>query len=116
MEMADRVVVIDRGRVQQVGSPLELYEHPTNAFVMSFVGPVTPFGGTLVRPHDVEIQPVAPDPSWQPAVIERVARLGFEVRVELTLLDGQQVWSQIALVELNRLGLFPGMKVFVRAA
>src|SRR6476660_9339647 len=49
MEVADRVVVMDHGRVQQVGTPPELYEHPANAFVMSFVGPVNQLDGAFVR-------------------------------------------------------------------
>src|SRR5215468_549790 len=47
MEVADRVAVLDHGKVQQAGSPRELYEHPANAFVMSFVGPVNHFDGAL---------------------------------------------------------------------
>ena len=57
MDVADRVVVMDHGRLQQVGSPRELYEQPANAFVMSFIGPVNHLDGAFVRPHDMLIHP-----------------------------------------------------------
>ena len=55
MEVADSIVVMADGKVEQVGSPDELYEAPANDFVMSFLGPVTTLGGRLVRPHDLEL-------------------------------------------------------------
>jgi len=118
MEVADRVVVMDHGRVQQVGSPRELYEQPANAFVMSFVGPVNHVDGTFVRPHDVLIHPIrAGRPmAGQEAVVERLTHLGFEVRVELTLAEGGgRLWSQITRGDLERLGLEPHQRVYVEA-
>jgi sulfate/thiosulfate transport system ATP-binding protein len=53
MEVADRIAVMDQGRIQQVGPPREIYEHPVNQFVMSFIGPVNRLGQTWVRPHDI---------------------------------------------------------------
>ena len=55
MEVADSIVVMADGKVEQVGSPDELYDEPANDFVMSFLGPVTQLGGQLVRPHDLEL-------------------------------------------------------------
>src|SRR5437773_4740422 len=55
MEVAGQIVVLNEGRVEQVGSPRELYTSPANEFVMSFVGPVNRLGDTFVRPHDVEL-------------------------------------------------------------
>ena len=55
MEVADEVVLMARGKVEQTGPPRELYESPANEFVMTFVGPVTRVGDAYVRPHDVEI-------------------------------------------------------------
>ena len=55
LEVADEIVVINDGRIEQVGSPNELYDQPANDFVMSFLGPVTRLGGRLVRPHDIEV-------------------------------------------------------------
>src|SRR6266568_5774943 len=116
MEVADRVVVMDHGRVQQVGSPRELYEQPANAFVMSFIGPVNHLDGTFVRPHDVVIHPVwaARAPAGREAVVERLTHLGFEVRVELALTeDGTRLWSQITRADLERLGLERHQRVYV---
>ena len=118
MEVADQVVVMDHGRVQQVGSPRELYEQPANAFVMSFVGPVNHLDGSFVRPHDVVIHPIweARPPAAQEAVIERLTHLGFEVRVELALANGGgRLSSQITRDDLERLGLEPRQRVYVES-
>ena len=53
LEVADEIVVINEGRVEQIGSPDDLYDRPANDFVMRFLGPVTTLGGRLVRPHDL---------------------------------------------------------------
>src|SRR6266480_416201 len=53
MEISDEIVVVNKGRIEQVGSPLELYERPSNEFVMTFVGPATSLDGRFVRPHDL---------------------------------------------------------------
>jgi sulfate transport system ATP-binding protein len=118
MEIADRVVVMDHGRVQQVGSPRELYEHPANAFVMSFVGPVNHLDGTFVRPHDVVIHPLwaARPTAGREAVVERLTHLGFEVRVDLVLTGGGgRLWSQITRGDLERLGLEQHQHVYVES-
>src|SRR3954468_1978001 len=77
MELADQIVVISHGRVEQTGTPTELYDSPANDFVMNFIGPVTQLDGELVRPHDVQLL-VEPAPSADEAVVERIVRLGFE--------------------------------------
>ena len=61
MDVADRIVVIANGRIEQVGTPDELYDQPANDFVMSFLGPVTQLNGRLVRPHDLELLAAADD-------------------------------------------------------
>src|ERR671926_1250062 len=55
MDVADEIVVINHGKVEQTGSPTDLYDHPANPFVMKFLGPVTQIGDELVRPHDIEL-------------------------------------------------------------
>ena len=55
MEVADQVVVLNEGRVEQIGPPLELYDKPANDFVMGFVGPVTRLDGQVHRPHDFDL-------------------------------------------------------------
>jgi sulfate/thiosulfate transport system ATP-binding protein len=109
---------MDRGAVQQVGSPRELYEQPANAFVMSFIGPVNHLDGTFVRPHDVVIHPLwaARATAGREAVVQRLTHLGFEVRVELTLADGGgRLWSQIPRGDLERLGLERHQRVYVES-
>jgi sulfate transport system ATP-binding protein len=81
LEVADEIVVINEGRVEQVGTPDQLYDEPAGDFVMRFLGPVTQLGDHLVRPHDLELRP-AGAPGVQ-GVVERVTRVGFEVRVDV---------------------------------
>jgi sulfate transport system ATP-binding protein len=114
MELADQIVVISEGRVEQAGTPSDLYDRPVNDFVMNFIGPVTRLDGRLVRPHDVQLQ-VAPTGPADEAVVERIVRLGFEVRVELVLADGQPVAAQLPRTEAEELELREGDIVHVRA-
>jgi sulfate/thiosulfate transport system ATP-binding protein len=113
MEVADEVVVMNRGRIEQTGAPRELYEHPANEFVMGFVGPVNRVGDTYVRPHDVELR-LEPNGLTEEAMIERLVHLGFEVRVELLRHDGQRLWAQITRDECDELDLREGEIVYVR--
>src|SRR5207237_2929086 len=80
MEVADSVVVMNDGRVEQVAGPRELYDAPANEFVMTFVGQANRVGDTFVRPHDLELA-LEPGPGTREAMIERVLHLGFAVRV-----------------------------------
>jgi sulfate transport system ATP-binding protein len=116
MEVADEIVVINAGRVEQSGTPDELYDKPANDFVMSFLGPVTRLGGELVRPHDLEVFTSASgEAGLREGVVSRVVRLGFEVRLDVTV-DGVDVWVQVTRGEAERLGLAVGDTVWVRAA
>jgi sulfate transport system ATP-binding protein len=113
MDVADRIVVMNHARVEQVGSPTEVYEQPANAFVMGFVGPVAHVGGDMVRPHDIGLVH-QPDGVALEAMVERVTRLGFEVRVDLSLGDGSPLWVQITRDEADALELAPGRIVWAR--
>ena len=113
MELADQIVLMNHGRIEQTGGPRELYEEPANEFVMGFVGPVNRLGESYVRPHDLELSS-EPNGHTTPGSIERVVHLGFEVRVELLLEDGRDVWAQVTRDEAERLELAPGGSVFVR--
>jgi sulfate/thiosulfate transport system ATP-binding protein len=112
MEVADSIVVMADGKVEQIGSPDQLYEAPANDFVMSFLGPVTTLRGELVRPHDLELS-VEPRPETVTAKVTRVTRLGFEVRVDLEI-DGEQLWAQVTRGSSEQLGLVDGQTLFVR--
>jgi sulfate transport system ATP-binding protein len=113
MDIADQIVLMNHGRIEQVGEPRELYEEPANEFVMTFVGPVNRLGESFVRPHDLELRD---EPNGQTAAgrVERIVHLGFEVRVELRLEDGRELWAQVTRDEAEELELAPGGEVFVR--
>jgi sulfate/thiosulfate transport system ATP-binding protein len=113
MDVADRVALLNEGRIEQIGKPRDLYEHPANEFVMSFVGPVNRLGEAFVRPHDLELQ-LVPNGSTSEAMVERVVHLGFEVRIELMLDDGRHVSAQLTRDEVEELELHDGQIVFVR--
>jgi sulfate transport system ATP-binding protein len=113
MEVADQVALMNRGRIEQIGGPRELYEHPANEFVMTFVGPVNLIGGAFVRPHDVELT-LEPNGSTREAMVERVVHLGFEVRADLVRDDGERLTAQLTRDEARTLELEPGQILFVR--
>ena len=113
MDISDQIVVMNEGRIEQVGAPRDLYEEPANEFVMSFVGEVNRLGAELVRPHDFEIL-TSPNGSTQEAQIERVVYLGFEVRVELELGGGEQIWVQTTRTRAEELELSDGQIVYLR--
>jgi sulfate/thiosulfate transport system ATP-binding protein len=113
MEVADHIVVMSSGRIEQVGGPRDLYEHPANAFVMGFVGPVTRLGELFVRPHDIEVRR-QPNGTTSEAMVERLVHLGFEVRADLLLGDGQRLWAQLSREDADELELAAGQIVFVR--
>ncbi|MFZ1881710.1 MAG: TOBE-like domain-containing protein [Gaiellaceae bacterium] len=113
MEVADRVVVMNCGRVEQVAGPRELYDAPANEFVMSFVGQANHFGDSWVRPHDLELV-LEPNGSTREAMVERIVHLGFEVRAELTRDDGQPIAVQLTRDQAEHLELEHGQIVYVR--
>ena len=113
MDVAGQLVVMNEGRVEQSGTADELYEHPANEFVMSFVGEVNKLGDDFVRPHDMEIVH-DPDDRTQEGMVQRIVTLGFEVRVELVLSDGTEVWAQLTRAELQRLELREGQIAYLR--
>ncbi len=113
MEVADRVVLMNAGQIEQIGKPRDLYEHPANEFVMSFVGPVNRLGDGFVRPHDIEVR-LEPNGSTTRAAVERVVHLGFEVRIELALVGGERLWAQVTRDQADDLALASGSVVFVR--
>jgi len=113
MEVAEQIVVMNKGRIEQAGTPRELYESPGNEFVMSFIGPVNRLGDAFVRPHDIEILPSVEGVGTE-ALVERVVHLGFEVRVELKLHDGRDIWAQITRENAQQLELREGQILSVR--
>lgn len=127
LDVADRIAVLNKGRIEQVGSPTEVYDSPANPFVMSFLGQVSSLNGILVRPHDIrvgrdpELAIAANDRTAEStgvirATIDRVVYLGFEVRVELTsATTGGPFTAQITRGDAEALGIKDGDTVYVRA-
>jgi sulfate transport system ATP-binding protein len=112
MDVADSIVLMNSGRVEQIGSPRELYDHPATEFVMRFIGQVNRLNDGFVRPHDVGIR-LDPSAAHLPATVARQVHLGFEVRVELTTDEGEHIQAQITREEAQRLGLQPDQRVYL---
>ena len=127
LDVADRIAVLNNGRIEQVGSPTEVYDAPANAFVMSFLGAVSALNGALVRPHDIRVgrrpdmaiaggDETAKSIGVVRATVDRVVVLGFEVRVELTsAATGSPFIAQITRGDAEALALQDGDTVYVRA-
>jgi sulfate/thiosulfate transport system ATP-binding protein len=113
MDVADSVVVMNKGRVEQVAGPRELYDAPANEFVMSFVGQATRIDDAWVRPHDFELV-LVPNGSTREAQVDRVVHLGFEVRAELVRDDGETLAVQLTRDQAAQLELERGQIVYVR--
>ena len=127
LDVADRIAVLNKGRIEQVGTPAEVYDSPANPFVMSFLGTVSSLNGILVRPHDIRVgrtpemaiaagDGTAESTGVTRATIERVVHLGFEVRVELiSATTGAPFVAQITRGDAEALALRDGDTVYVRA-
>jgi sulfate/thiosulfate transport system ATP-binding protein len=115
MEVADRLAIINEGRLEQIGAPAEIYDKPDNEFVMKFLGPATELDGVWVRPHDLVIHN-EPGIGGQGALVERITHLGFEVRVDLKLDDGSSTWVQLSRGAAAELDGVPGDQVWVSRA
>jgi sulfate transport system ATP-binding protein len=114
LEVSDEIVVINHGKIEQVGSPADLYDKPANDFVMEFLGPVTTLGGRMIRPHDVEVFTTPVDGAAE-AQVKRLLRIGFEVRAELQV-GTEDAWAQLTRGQAEGLELVEGGRVWVRAA
>ena len=113
MEVADRIAVMHEGRIEQVGSPAEVYDRPATEFVMGFLGPVSRIEGRLVRPHEVAVSS-APAEHAIEATVSRIVNLGFEVRLEFELPGGQLATAQLTRAQSEALELDRGDLVYVR--
>jgi len=113
MEVSDEIVVINEGRVEQIGSPDDLYDHPANDFVMGFLGEATTVNGQKVRPHDVDISVSPILAGAAQGTISRVLRVGFQVRVNVLTDGGEEVSVELTKSHANALGLEEGLTVWV---
>jgi sulfate transport system ATP-binding protein len=113
MEVADEIVVINDGRIEQVGTPDSLYDEPANDFVMSFLGEVTQLGDVRLRPHDIEIS-LNPDLAGSTAAdLLRLTRVGFEVRLVAGTEDGREVSVVTTRAHARALDLEEGQRVWL---
>lgn len=129
MEVSDEIVVMNKGKVEQVGSPAQIYDHPASAFVMSFIGPVNVLPSSsrmfekngfesvhpeiFLRPQDILVE-TSPSDSSVAARVSRIIHLGWEVQAELTLDDGQVVMAHLSRERFDELLLKPQQRVFVK--
>jgi len=116
LEVADEIVVINEGRVEQIGSPDQLYDAPANDFVMGFLGEVTRLNGRMIRPHDVDISTSPVIAGAMEGQVSRVLRIGFEVRITVLTVDGEEVVVTMTRTHANSLGLAEGSVVWLAAA
>ncbi|MDX2217119.1 MAG: TOBE-like domain-containing protein [Oculatellaceae cyanobacterium bins.114] len=129
MEVSDEIVVMNKGQIEQVGTPAEIYDNPATAFVMSFIGPVNVLPSTsnifqengfdsampevFLRPQDVVIQ-TEPNGTTVAARVSRLIHLGWEIQAELTLDDGQVVSAHLTRDRFDELKLEPQQRVYVK--
>ena len=131
LEVADRVAVLNRGRLEQVGTPEEVYRHPASAFVHQFLGQVNVFhersGGpvgeapagetartALVRPHDILLARRADDTCRHAATVESIHMAGPQVRVVVRLAtDQRRIEAHITHPQHEELAAQAGDAVFV---
>ncbi len=130
MEVADEIVVMNQGRVEQVGTPAQVYDQPATPFVMSFIGPVnvlqgvtgilpnnhevTPKDQIFLRPHDILIEINKSENSIS-ATVDRIINLGWEIRVELVLASGDTVNAYLSRDNFNQLKLKQNQLVYVKS-
>jgi sulfate transport system ATP-binding protein len=124
LELADRIVVMNHGKIEQVGPPEEVFHRPANQFVMQFLGTVNLFHGRsemsrsaakmLVRPHDLEILTHA-NGSSEPAKIMRILAAGSVVKVELRRDDGAPIHAELSHEAYRERKLHVGQQVHLRA-
>jgi sulfate transport system ATP-binding protein len=115
LEVADEIVVINEGRVEQIGAPEELYDTPANDFVMSFLGEVTHLNGQLIRPHDIDISPRPILAGAVQGTVSRLNRVGFEVRTTVLAENGEEVTVVLTRTHAKALGIEEGSTVWVTA-
>ena len=142
LEVADRVVVMNEGRIEQVGTPDDVFHNPASEFVVSFLGEVNEFHGRIdadrvhfgqieipyqkngqavgstarifVRPHDVTIDTKTNGLPSIPAEVLRINAAGPIVRVELRTSAGQSLVAELSQERFDTLHLVPGVSVYVR--
>lgn len=128
MEVADEIVIMNQGRIEQIGTPAEIYDRPATPFVMGFISEVNilPSNNHLcehlrdrhnnstafIRPHEIEIQ-LHNEHSKNSAIVKRIVHLGWEVQVELKLPDRTLLMAYLNREKFLKLDLKTGQLVFI---
>ncbi len=124
LEVADRVVVINQGRIEQVGTPQQVWEHPASPFVHGFLGDVNLIPGVgYVRPYDLDVQRYAPGSQGIVVQLDRAISVGPLTRLELIPVDDPKssdnphkdpiIEAQIPAQQFRNLGLKEGETLVV---
>lgn len=129
MEVADEIVVMNHGKIEQIGTPAEIYDHPATPFVMKFIGEVNilPSSAPLfacdishndqsevfVRPHEFDIF-LEDDGISSRAIVKRVIHLGWEIQVELVVANNWEITAHLSREEFDRLKLYNDQVVYVK--
>ena len=116
LEVADEIVVINEGRVEQIGTPDQLYDEPANDFVMGFLGEVTRLNGVTLRPHDIDLSLTPLLAGAVPGTVARVLRVGFEARVLVLTEDGEEVTVVVTRTQARALDLDTNAHVWLTPA
>ncbi|MGL5080810.1 MAG: sulfate/molybdate ABC transporter ATP-binding protein [Microcoleaceae cyanobacterium] len=127
MAVADEIVVMNHGKIEQVGTPAEIYDRPATPFVMDFIGAVNVVPAhalfweqdvdfsqphVYVRPHDIQVSD-SPDDQATAAWVQRIIHLGSDVQVDLVFADQHHVFARLSREQFNQLGLQSGQEVFI---
>jgi len=129
LEVADRVVVMNHGKIEQIGTPDDVYEHPANPFVMNFLGSVNVFHGrhgdisqpasavppnpiSYVRPHELDITRQPGGEAGVEVVVRYIHAVGPTVRLELDRGNGVQLDAELTRERFQELGLKMGETVY----
>jgi sulfate/thiosulfate transport system ATP-binding protein len=141
LEVADRVVVMNSGRIEQIGSPEAVFHDPANEFVMNFLGSVNVFQGRVengkayfgplqvddadplsgyvprarafVRPHELDVNVEADGQSCFRAAVRHINAAGPQVKIELVCDSGEQVYAEMPQHRFRSLDLREGSDVFL---
>jgi sulfate transport system ATP-binding protein len=141
LELADRVLVMNEGRIEQIGTPDAVFHHPQTEFVMKFLGQVNVFHGRLedgkvhfatlalespehadlptqparifIRPHDLDVDVVLDDRPALKAVVARIHSAGPNVRLELIAESGERLFAEVTQDRYRTLNIAPSSTVYV---
>ncbi|MER3480029.1 MAG: sulfate ABC transporter ATP-binding protein [Meiothermus sp.] len=114
LEIANRVVVFNQGRIEQTGTPEEVYDAPATPFVYHFLGRSNAFAGGFVRPHEFEVS-TQPGSDLRPGVLKYLRRIGAVARLEVEAAESEGL-LEIVLpkAQVAALGLREGSIVYYK--